>query len=163
MFPHATQKALRWKFRKQNILQEFLGFAPDLACLQEVDFWDEVYYPALTKAGYETAYYKNQNKKHGCAIIWRKTRFEKVEQKTLEYDEHGQPTFTTGNIGLMVALKPLKQAAKNPDPNADMVLPDEDDEDEEDTSANGHAELPGGILVATVSIHSSGDNFQRWS
>ncbi|OAQ33261.1 Endonuclease/exonuclease/phosphatase [Linnemannia elongata AG-77] len=151
MFPHATQKALRWKFRKQNILQEFLGFAPDLACLQEVDFWDEVYYPALTKAGYETAYYKNQNKKHGCAIIWRKTRFEKVEQKTLEYDDHGQPTFTTGNIGLMVALKPLKQAAKNPDPNADMVLPDEDDE-KEDTSANGHAELPGGILVATTHL-----------
>lgn len=151
MFPHATQKALRWKFRKQNILQEFLGFAPDLACLQEVDFWDEVYYPALTKAGYETAYYKNQNKKHGCAIIWRKTRFEKVEQKTLEYDDHGQPTFTTGNVGLMVALKPLKQAAKNPDPNADMVLPDEDDENE-DTSANGHAELPGGILVATTHL-----------
>ncbi|KAK5822768.1 Endonuclease/exonuclease/phosphatase [Linnemannia elongata] len=151
MFPHATQKALRWKFRKQNILQEFLGFAPDLACLQEVDFWDEVYYPALTKAGYETAYYKNQNKKHGCAIIWRKTRFEKVEQKTLEYDDHGQPTFTTGNVGLMVALKPLKQAAKNPDPNADMVLLDEDDE-KEDTSANGHAELPGGILVATTHL-----------
>lgn len=151
MFPHATQKALRWKFRKQNILQEFLGFAPDLACLQEVDFWDEVYYPALTKAGYETAYYKNRNKKHGCAIIWRKTRFEKVEQKTLEYDDHGQPTFTTGNVGLMVALKPLKQAAKNPDPNADMVLLDEDDE-KEDTSANGHAELPGGILVATTHL-----------
>ncbi|KAF9145000.1 hypothetical protein BGX30_010659 [Mortierella sp. GBA39] len=151
MFPHATQKALRWKFRRQNILQEFLGFAPDLACLQEVDFWDEVYYPALTRAGYETAYYKNQNKKHGCAIIWRKTRFEKVEQKSLEYDEQGQPTFTTGNIGLMVALKPLKQTAKNPDPNADMVLPDEDDE-EEDTSANGHAELPGGILVATTHL-----------
>ncbi|KAG0206870.1 hypothetical protein BGX33_007183 [Mortierella sp. NVP41] len=151
MFPHATQKALRWKFRKQNILQEFLGFAPDLACLQEVDFWDEVYYPALTKAGYETAYHKNHNKKHGCAIIWRKTRFEKVEQKSLEYDENGQPTFTTGNVGLMVALKPLKQSAKNPDPNADMVLPDEDEE--HDDSTNGQeTELPGGILVATTHL-----------
>ncbi|KAK3837505.1 MAG: Endonuclease/exonuclease/phosphatase [Linnemannia gamsii] len=152
MFPHATQKALRWKFRKQNILQEFLDFAPDLACLQEVDFWDEVYYPALTKAGYETAYYKNQNKKHGCAIIWRKTRFEKVEQQSLEYDYNGQPTFSTGNIGLMVALKPIKQTAKNPDPNADMVLPDED-EQEEDNHVNGQdAELPGGILVATTHL-----------
>ncbi|KAF9106317.1 hypothetical protein BGX29_009853 [Mortierella sp. GBA35] len=151
MFPHATQKALRWKFRKQNILQEFLRFAPDLACLQEVDFWDEVYYPALTKAGYETAYHKNHNKKHGCAIIWRKTRFEKVEQKSLEYDENGQPTFTTGNVGLMVALKPLKQSAKNPDPNADMVLPDEDEE--HDDSTNGQeTELPGGILVATTHL-----------
>ncbi|KAG0371837.1 hypothetical protein BGX24_001108 [Mortierella sp. AD032] len=152
MFPHATQKALRWKFRKQNILQEFLDFAPDLACLQEVDFWDEVYYPALTKAGYETAYYKNQNKKHGCAIIWRKTRFEKVEQQSLEYDNNGQPTFSTGNIGLMVALKPIKQTAKNPDPNADMVLPDED-EQEEDNHVNGQdADLPGGILVATTHL-----------
>ncbi|KAF9904839.1 hypothetical protein EC991_002267 [Linnemannia zychae] len=153
MFPHATQKALRWKFRKQNILQEFLDFAPDLACLQEVDFWDEVYYPALTKAGYETVYYKNKNKKHGCAIIWRKTRFEKVEQQTLEYDENGQPTFTTGNIGLMVALKPIKQAAKNPDPNADMVLPDEDENEEYDSHASGQdSELPGGILVATTHL-----------
>lgn len=74
MFPHASQKALRWKFRKQNLLQEFLAYGPDLACLQEVDFWEEVYLPALTKAGYETSYYKNEKKKHGCAIIWRKTR-----------------------------------------------------------------------------------------
>ncbi|KAG0045417.1 hypothetical protein BGZ83_009381 [Gryganskiella cystojenkinii] len=152
MFPHASQKALRWKFRKQNILQEFLAFGPDLACLQEVDFWEDVYLPLLTKAGYETAYYKNANKKHGCAIIWRKTRFEKTHHQTLEYDEIGQPTFTTGNIGLMVALKPLTQKSENPDPNADMVLPDED---EVQTPAEDEGEpekVPGGLLVATTHL-----------
>lgn len=75
MFPHASQKALRWKFRKQNLLQEFFDFGADLACLQEVDFWEETYFPALTKAGYETAYYKNASKKHGCAIVWKKSRY----------------------------------------------------------------------------------------
>lgn len=74
MFPHASQKALRWKFRKQNLLQEFFDFGADLACLQEVDFWEETYFPALTKAGYETVYYKNASKKHGCAIVWKKSR-----------------------------------------------------------------------------------------
>ncbi|KAF9111428.1 hypothetical protein BGX27_004942 [Mortierella sp. AM989] len=155
MFPHASQKALRWKFRRQNLLQEFLAFGPDLACLQEVDFWDEFYYPNLTKAGYETAYYKNKNKKHGCAIIWRKTRFEKVDQQTLEYDDVGQPTFMTGNIGLMVGLKPLKHTAENPDPNADMLLADETEDDESaGIKANGAEETntPGGLLVATTHL-----------
>ncbi|KAF9967195.1 hypothetical protein BGZ70_010474 [Mortierella alpina] len=155
MFPHASQKALRWKFRKQNLLQEFLAYAPDLACLQEVDFWEEVYLPALTKAGYETSYYKNEKKKHGCAIIWRKTRFEKMDQMTLEYDDIGQPTFTTGNIGLMVALQPLQQkASENPDPNADMVLPEEDEgkDDEKEAAQDYEALVPGGILVATTHL-----------
>ncbi|KAF9171065.1 hypothetical protein BGX20_008148 [Mortierella sp. AD010] len=155
MFPYASQKALRWKFRRQNILQEFLAFGPDLACLQEVDFWDEFYYPNLTKAGYETAYYKNNNKKHGCAIIWRRSRFEKVEQKTLEYDDIGQPTFMTGNIGLMVGLRPLQHTNENPDPNADMVLADEEDgEESTGNGANGDGEtkIPGGILVATTHL-----------
>ncbi|KAG0368617.1 Endonuclease/exonuclease/phosphatase [Gamsiella multidivaricata] len=158
MFPHASQKALRWKFRKQNILQEFLAFNPDLACLQEVDFWDEVYHPALTKAGYEAVYYKNQNKKHGCAIIWRKSRFEKVDQLTLEYDDIGQPTFMTGNIGLMVGLRPLKHQPENPDPNADMVLPEEKEDHDQGSTGNGTTDddgdigLPGGILVATTHL-----------
>ncbi|KAF9942345.1 hypothetical protein BGZ67_002067 [Mortierella alpina] len=155
MFPHASQKALRWKFRKQNLLQEFLAYGPDLACLQEVDFWDEVYLPALTKAGYETSYYKNEKKKHGCAIIWRKTRFEKVDQMTLEYDDIGQPTFTTGNIGLMVGLQPLQQkASENPDPNADMVLPEENESenDKNESAQDEETSIPGGILVATTHL-----------
>lgn len=75
-------------------------------------------------------------------------RFEKVDQQTFEYDEHGQPTFTTGNIGLMVALKPAKPSNENPDPNADMILPEDEEnggEEEDDSTA-----IPGGILVATV-------------
>ncbi|KAF8977544.1 hypothetical protein BGZ46_007314 [Entomortierella lignicola] len=155
MFPHASQKALRWKFRRQNILQEFLAFGPDLACLQEVDFWDEFYYPNLTKAGYDTVYYKNKNKKHGCAIIWRKSRFEKVEQKTLEYDDIGQPTFMTGNVGLMVGLRPLQHIPENPDPNADMLLADEDEDKESagnQDNRSGELETPGGIMVATTHL-----------
>ncbi|KAF9305297.1 hypothetical protein BGZ74_010731 [Mortierella antarctica] len=150
MFPHASQKALRWKFRRQNLLQEFFDFGADLACLQEVDFWEETYFPALTKAGYETVYYKNASKKHGCAIVWKRSRFEKVDQQTLEYDEHGQPTFTTGNIGLMVALKPAKPGNENPDPNADMILPEDADENGEEE--DGNTAIPGGILVATTHL-----------
>ncbi|KAI1310276.1 hypothetical protein EDD11_003776 [Mortierella claussenii] len=153
MFPYASQSALRWKFRRQNILQEFLAFSPDLACLQEVDFWEEFYLPALTKAGYETVFYKNQNKKHGCAIIWRKTRFEKLDHQTLEYDDIGQPTFMTGNVGLMVGLRPVKQATQNPDPNADMLLAEEEEDEALDTNgAEEDAGLPGGVLVATTHL-----------
>ncbi|KAF9349751.1 hypothetical protein BGX26_011993 [Mortierella sp. AD094] len=155
MFPYASQKALRWKFRRQNLLQEFLAFGPDLACLQEVDFWDDFYYPNLTKAGYETAFYKNKKKKHGCAIVWRKSRFEKVDQKTLEYDDIGQSTFMTGNIGLMVGLRPLQHTSENPDPNADMVLADEEEGEEStgnEANGEGETEIPGGILVATTHL-----------
>ncbi|KAF9583440.1 hypothetical protein BGW38_009455 [Lunasporangiospora selenospora] len=153
MFPLASQKALRWKHRRQNLLQEFLSFSPDLACLQEVDFWEETYLPALTKAGYETAYYRNFSKKHGCAIVWRKARFEKLEQLTIEYDDHGQPTFSTGNVGLLVALKPTQpKPAENPDPNADMVLSDELDIEADGYDDGPSPNPPGGILVATTHL-----------
>lgn len=92
-----------------------------------------------------------------------------VDQQTLEYDDIGQPTFRTGNIGLMVALRPVQRKAEeeNPDPNADMVLPeDKEDNNEEgeppsnaeEKEANGEAggetngDASGGILVATVSL-----------
>jgi hypothetical protein len=98
------------------------------------------------------------------------SRFEKVDQLTLEYDDIGQPTFRTGNIGLMVGLRPIqrKVEAVNPDPNADMILPEEDDEDDKADTSNGESKAAsgdkeggdeetnalGGILVATVNTLS---------
>ncbi|KAG0269512.1 hypothetical protein DFQ27_003200 [Actinomortierella ambigua] len=157
MFPLASKKALQWKFRRQNLLQEMLNYGPDIACLQEVDFWDETYLPAFSKAGYDAVHYRNAKKKHGCAIIWRRSRFEKVEQRTIEYDDCGQPTFLTGNIGIMVGLKPVSsKAAENPDPNADMVLPEDR---EEITQKNGgphdnqqDSSDQGGLVVATTHL-----------
>jgi len=71
----------------------------------------------------------------------------------LEYDDIGQPTFTTGNVGLMVALKPLAQKGyENPDPNADMILPEENENGQNgDNDAGQPEKIPGGLLVATVS------------
>src|SRR5690348_13028972 len=81
-------------------------------------------------------------------------RFEKIDQKTLDYDENGQPTFMTGNIGMVVGLRPLDRRLENPDPNADMILP-EDGEDEKEAANSEEEETknPGGLLVATVRIH----------
>ncbi|KAF9979247.1 hypothetical protein BGZ73_002515 [Actinomortierella ambigua] len=158
MFPLASKKALQWKFRRQNLLEEMLSYGPDIACLQEVDFWNETYLPAFTKAGYDTVHYRNAKKKHGCAIIWRKSRFEKVEQKTIEYDDCGQPTFLTGNIGIMVGLKPVSsKPAENPDPNADMILPEDRDEIAQENGVHAHenqhaAADQGGVVVATTHL-----------
>lgn len=50
----------------------------------------------------------------------------------------------------MVALKPAKPGNENPDPNADMILPEDADENGEEE--DGNTAIPGGILVATVRI-----------
>ncbi|KAG0226129.1 hypothetical protein BGW42_003918 [Actinomortierella wolfii] len=158
MFPLASKKALQWKYRRQNLLEEMLAYAPDIVCLQEVDFWNETYLPAFTKAGYDTIHYRNAKKKHGCAILWRKNRFEKVEQRTIEYDDFGQPTFLTGNVGIMVGLKPVSpKPAENPDPNADMILPEDREDDSKQNGVDQHDSKQdnvstGGILVATTHL-----------
>ena len=72
----------------------------------------------LATAGYSYVYKAGRSKNHGCVIAYRKDKFEKVEDRTLYYDEQevrpdGEAatrvgsSFYTKNIANLVALKEI--------------------------------------------------------
>ncbi|XP_074579423.1 carbon catabolite repressor protein 4 homolog 1-like isoform X1 [Curcuma longa] len=52
--------ALSWSYRRQNLLQEIIGYHADILCLQEVqnDHFEEFFAPELDKHGYQALYKK---------------------------------------------------------------------------------------------------------
>jgi RNA exonuclease NGL2 len=78
----------------------------------------EKLFPVLQRAGYSYVYKTGHKKKHGSLIAFRKEMFEKVEDRTLYYDEqevrlNGEAatrrgsSFFTKNIANLVALRKL--------------------------------------------------------
>ena len=75
----------------------------------------------LEKAGYAYVFKAGHRKKHGCLVAYRKDMFEKVDERTLYYDEaavrlnadgparHGSSRITK-NIANLVALRRVDDA-----------------------------------------------------
>ena len=75
--------------------------------------------PVLEEAGYELCYAAGPRKRHGCLIAFKKDKFEKVQEHTIQYDllevrDEGTQrarrgsSFVTRNIALILALKHQK-------------------------------------------------------
>jgi RNA exonuclease NGL2 len=67
--------------------QEFLHYAPTIACLQEVDRLDH-HEPVFRKAGYDFVWQKGYAAKlHGLCIAWKEDVFEKAAEKLVKLDD----------------------------------------------------------------------------
>lgn len=56
------------------LVTQIKSLAPDVACLQEVDHFNDLIAPELRQAGYEYEYLKKNPEKdtgHGLCIIWK--------------------------------------------------------------------------------------------
>ncbi|KAL7004835.1 RNA exonuclease ngl2 [Cystobasidiomycetes sp. EMM_F5] len=108
---------MKFKDRAPVIEKEFLHYAPDIACLQEVDKIEH-HGPIFQKAGYAYKYTTvYDSKKHGLCILWKKSAFEYIGERIVRLDdaEIGRRGRTeskrtacsrvTRNAGLLVALK----------------------------------------------------------
>jgi len=103
-------------------IAELLAHSPDILCLQEVDRLDKVL-PPLHGAGYAHTYAAGPFKKHGCMIVHRESRLDKIAERKIVYDEvpfgekaDGSPRAGIGrvtkNIGLLVALQDKTDSTK---------------------------------------------------
>ncbi|KAG8716243.1 hypothetical protein FRC11_006637 [Ceratobasidium sp. 423] len=107
---------LRTSQRHPMILAEILSHNADIFCLQEVDKQDKLL-PTFHEVGFAETFGCGPGKKHGCMILHRKKRYEKIAERVVFYDQepvradlnNGTNIFglthRTRNIGLLVALR----------------------------------------------------------
>ncbi|GBC03601.1 hypothetical protein RclHR1_05200012 [Rhizophagus clarus] len=105
LFPNCGD-ALKWKNRRPRLIKEIFHYLPDIGCFQEMDElnYNDTFKPEFEKSGYDTLFYKGDNKQHGCCIAWKKSKFTKLKESTLDFDKIGAPTMITNCIGIIVAL-----------------------------------------------------------
>ncbi|KZT55970.1 hypothetical protein CALCODRAFT_337396 [Calocera cornea HHB12733] len=111
LFPGSD--CLKIKDREQMLAAEILNYDADIVCLQEVDRLDALL-PRIHDT-YDHIYASGPGKLHGCMLLYRRNRFEKLTSKVVCYDEEAltqtdgaqKPGATrrTNNIGLLAALR----------------------------------------------------------
>ncbi|KAF5272703.1 hypothetical protein FQA39_LY07730 [Lamprigera yunnana] len=94
-FARCPENALDWNFRRCRIVEEILQYFPDVICLQEVDHFNFLKH-VLGTQGYEGMFFpkpdspcfyiEGNNGPDGCAIFYRKNKFDfvKNENKVLD-------------------------------------------------------------------------------
>nr|CAD7575705.1 unnamed protein product [Timema californicum] len=94
-FVCCPDEALEWRTRRFHIVEELVGYNPDIICLQEVDHFNFLK-KVLGSLGYSgmffpkpdspCLYIKGNNGSDGCAIFYRKDKLEllKMETRILE-------------------------------------------------------------------------------
>ncbi|XP_039769654.1 nocturnin isoform X2 [Ornithorhynchus anatinus] len=92
-FVQCPAEALKWEERKCLILEEILGYQPDILCLQEVDHFFDTFQPLLSRLGYRGTFFpkpwspcldvEHNNGPDGCALFFLRDRFELVESTNI--------------------------------------------------------------------------------
>ncbi|CAE6522661.1 unnamed protein product [Rhizoctonia solani] len=107
---------LRTSQRHPMILAEILSHDADIFCLQEVDRQDKLL-PTFHEAGFTETFGCGPGKKHGCMVLHRDKRYQKIAERVVFYDQEPVRlelnngvnifglTHRTRNIGLLVALR----------------------------------------------------------
>jgi RNA exonuclease NGL2 len=107
LFPGAT--SLRWSERSK-MLHQLLHYSPTLACLQEVDRFED--HAKVLRPAYNLLYEKGyESKKHGLCLCWKRDAFELLRSQHARLDDLEVEPGRTGlsrrtrNIGLVAALR----------------------------------------------------------
>ncbi|KAI9550997.1 hypothetical protein GHT06_000238 [Daphnia sinensis] len=109
LYRNVETEALNWDKRAERILREVTNTYADILCLQEVqaDHYDTFYVPRLTAMGFKGVYKKRTgNKRDGCAIFFRHSKFELKKSIPVEYCKPNVELLDRDNIGLIALLTP---------------------------------------------------------
>ncbi|KAI9139823.1 Endonuclease/exonuclease/phosphatase [Paraphysoderma sedebokerense] len=112
IFPYTSGATLKWKLRKQNLLNELKAYDADICCLQELDQFD-YWGPEFEKMGYDVLYHKKDGGQHGLGILWKRNRFNLIASEMIQLDNspltHPTPVYPiTQNIALLAFLKDVE-------------------------------------------------------
>lgn len=108
--------AVKWAPRSKILQQQIKAYSPDILALQEVDeaslkFWRSI----MDSLGLEGCFYCSPQKRHGVYLAWRKSLYQADTKQTISYDRlklEAPRQAETGNVGLLLYLKPLSENAK---------------------------------------------------
>ncbi|CAJ0591339.1 unnamed protein product [Cylicocyclus nassatus] len=102
------ESALSWEHRWPLLEQELLRLNADVYGLQEVqhDHYDSHFRPAMAKVGYFTYYKQRTNGlSDGCAVFVRKSKFDVVRYRIVEYFVANGTTMDRDQIGQILQLR----------------------------------------------------------
>ncbi|ESW33230.1 hypothetical protein PHAVU_001G053400 [Phaseolus vulgaris] len=89
LYFHIPSYILDWQWRKRSILFELGLWSADILCLQEVDRFHELA-EELKPRGYCGIWkMRTGNPVDGCAIFWRKSRFNLLYEECIEFNKLG--------------------------------------------------------------------------
>ncbi|KAJ3694819.1 hypothetical protein LUZ60_000196 [Juncus effusus] len=87
LYRNVPLENMRWESRKRRICIEIRARDPDLLCLQEVDRVRDIM-KYMQSEGYEGVHKgRNGDAKDGCAIFWKKERFNLIEDDSIDFSE----------------------------------------------------------------------------
>lgn len=97
------------EYRLSRILPEILKSKSDVVCLQEVEqhVYDQRIKNVFDSNGFGSIFKKKTgNKSDGCAILWRKAKFNLLNHHEVEFKAKGCEYLNRDNVGLIAVLKP---------------------------------------------------------
>ncbi|KAI8866167.1 Endonuclease/exonuclease/phosphatase [Ramicandelaber brevisporus] len=137
-FPNSPRPALKQKHRRTLVIDELSHYKPDIACLQEVDGYSDYYQQQFKQLGYDCVYEKADGKKHGCVIMWKRSKFEKmtsgISEEVVVLDNKNMrathsdvmtesvtaalKSVKMNNVAVVVALRSIEETCED-DPESD--------------------------------------------
>ena len=122
--------ALSWDYRKHLLLKQIAALDGDLVCLQEVqaDLFESDLLAAFRAMGFGHVYasktkgmFTTKYTSEGCCVLYRQSRFQKLEHFVLEFDKQAQERVSDpaklsrlcrGNVALLVLLEDLRHGRR---------------------------------------------------
>lgn len=82
-----------WENRRDRLLQTIVDMDTDVMSLVEMDHYLDFFKPCLEKYGYDSFHQKRprHSSQDGCAIFWRRSKFELVTSDSMEFIDRYDP------------------------------------------------------------------------
>lgn len=109
LYRNCNPAYLQEDYRISRIMPEILKSRSDIICLQEVEqhLFNSRIKQVFDSNGFASIFKKRTGcKSDGCAILWRKQKFNLVQQKAIEFRSKASQLLDRDNIGLIAVLKP---------------------------------------------------------
>ncbi|CAL1270362.1 unnamed protein product [Larinioides sclopetarius] len=109
LYRNCNPTYLQEDYRISRIMPEILQSRSDIICLQEVEqnLFDSRIKKVFDSKGFASIFKKRTgSKSDGCAILWRRKKFDLVQQKAIEFRSKANQLLDRDNIGLIAVLKP---------------------------------------------------------
>jgi len=112
LYRDTPTQALEWDYRWAGLRREVVDLAPDIVCLQEVqfrepDYFTSSYLPFFTSRGYRhVSKPRTGDKKDGCVIFFRGDIFDLDCVSEMEYRIPRVQVLDRDNVGLVCRLVP---------------------------------------------------------
>ncbi|XP_071041293.1 protein angel homolog 2 isoform X2 [Parasteatoda tepidariorum] len=110
LYKHCSNTFLQEDYRVSRILPEILNSRSDIICLQEVEqhVFEYRIKELFQTNGFESIFKKKTSSKgDGCAILWRKKKFDLLQHCEVEFKANGNKFLNRDNVGLIAVLKPI--------------------------------------------------------